>query len=326
MSGVGEPDAPGLRILAGYSPDERGGDALALAALVLRGAAAPRRVADVRLTVANVHPPAWPARGPASVDVEWVGYLRERSRDALDRAAGRLAELGVPERRTDLRAHARQGIGRGLIEVAAETGADLVVIGSAPRGRRGRVAIGSTADQLLHGSPVPVLLAPRGYAAHAPGWLERLTVAYRRRPDTGGPVEAAARTARTLALPVRLVTLVLRPPGPAARFRGADDAMARQLDRAERDLADAAARLTEIAGAGTPVGTEAVVGTGTAKALAAVDMLPGELLVCPSGHHGPLRGVFLGEGSGKIVRAAPCPVLVLPRGAAGAFAWREGQG
>ncbi|WP_433154222.1 universal stress protein [Actinomadura nitritigenes] len=323
MSGANGPDAPdglALRILAGYSPDERGGDALALAALVLRGVAAPRRVADVRLTVANVHPPAWPARGPGSVDAEWVGYLRERAADALERAAGRLAELGVPGRRTDLRVHAHRGSGRGLIEVAAETGADLIVIGSAPRGRRGRVAIGSTADQLLHGSPVPVLLAPRGYAIHAPDQFERLTVAYWRAPEADGPVEAAARTARTLALPVRLVTLVLRPPGLAARFRNADDVMARQLDRAERDLADAAERLTEIAGEGTLVGTEAVAGTGTANALAAVDMLPGELLACPSSHDGPLRKVFLGEGSGKIVRAAPCPVLVLPRGAAGAFA------
>ncbi|HEU5030301.1 MAG TPA: universal stress protein [Spirillospora sp.] len=320
MSGTEGPAAQGLRILAGYSPDDRGGDALALAALVLRGVTAPRAVADVRLTVANVHPPAWPARGPGSVDAEWVGYLKERAHEALERAAGRLAELDVPRSRTDLRVHAHRSSGRGLIEMAAATGADLIVIGSAPRGRRGRVAIGSTADQLLHGSPVPVLLAPRGYAACAPDQFERLTVAYWRRPEADGPVESAARTARTLALPVRLVTLVLRPPGLAARFRNADDVMARQLDRAERDLADAAGRLTGLAGEGTLVGTEAVVGTGTAKALAAVDMLPGELLACPSSHDGPLRKVFLGEGSGKIVRAAPCPVLVLPRGAAGAFA------
>ncbi|QKG19527.1 universal stress protein [Actinomadura verrucosospora] len=303
-----------LRVLAGYSPDERGDDALALAALVLRGVTAPRTVADVRLTVANVHPPAWPARGPGSVDAEWVGYLKDRAGDALERAAGRLAELNVAERRLDLRVHAHRGSGRGLIEVAAETGADVIVIGSAPRGRRGRVAIGSTADQLLHGSPVPVLLAPRGYAANAPDQFERLTVAYWRRPDTDGPLEAAARAARVLALPVRLVTLVLRPPGLSARFRNADDVMARQLDRAERDLAHAAGRLAA-AGDGVVVRTEAVAGTGTAKALAAVDMLPGELLACASSHDGPLRKVFLGEGSGKIVRAAPCPVLVLPRGA-----------
>ncbi|KAB2384645.1 universal stress protein [Actinomadura montaniterrae] len=320
MSGANGRDAPALRILAGYSPDERGGDALALAALVLRGVTAPRAVADVRLTVANVHPPAWPARGPGSVDAEWVGYLKDRAHDALERAAGRLAELNVPRSRTDLRVHAHRGSGRGLAEVAAATGADLIVIGSAPRGRRGRVAIGSTADQLLHGSPVPVLLAPRGYAACAPDQFERLTVAYWRRPDADGPVEAAVRTARTLALPMRLVTLVLRPPGVAARFRNADDVMARQVAQAERDLADAAARLGDAAGDGTVVRTEAVAGTGIAKALAAVDMLPGELLACPSSHDGPLRKVFLGEGSGKIVRAAPCPVLVLPRGAAGAFA------
>ncbi|MFB4302877.1 universal stress protein [Actinomadura sp. NTSP31] len=315
--------APGLRVLAGYSPDERGDDALALAALVLRAVKAPRTVADVRLTVANVHPPAWPARGPGSVDAEWVGYLKDRAREALERAAGRLAELNVPARRTDLRVHAHRGSGRGLIEVAAETGADLIVIGSAPRGRRGRVAIGSTADQLLHGSPVPVLLAPRGYAAQAPDQFERLTVAYWRRPDVDGPLQAAARTARALALPMRLVTLVLRPPGLSARLRNADDAMARQVARAEEDLAHAAGRLGGAAGEGAVVGTEAVAGTGIGKALASVDMLPGELLACLSSHHGPLRKVFLGEGAGKIVRAAPCPVLVLPRGAAGAFAQRE---
>ncbi|MDL4820650.1 universal stress protein [Actinomadura opuntiae] len=313
-------DAPRLRVLAGYCPDERGDDALALAALVLRAVKAPRTVADVRLTVANVRPPAWPARGPGSVDAEWVGYLKERAREALERAAGRLAELNVPARQADLRVHAHRGSGRGLIEVAAETDADLIVIGSAPRGRRGRVAIGSTADQLLHGSPVPVLLAPRGYAAHAPDQFERLTVAYWRRPDVDGPLQAAARTARTLALPIRLVTLVLRPPGLAARLRNADDAMARQVARAEEDLAHAAGRLGEAAGEETAVRTEAVTGTGIAKALASVDMLPGELLACLSSHDGPLRKVFLGEGSGKIVRAAACPVLVLPQGAAGAFA------
>ncbi|WP_165495447.1 universal stress protein, partial [Actinomadura roseirufa] len=81
-------------------------------------------------------------------------------------------------------------------------------------------------------------------------------------------------------------------------------------DRAEADLARAAGRF----GGGTPVTTEVATGTGVTGALAGVDMLPGELLACASGHAGPLRTVFLGEASGKIVRAAPCPVLVLPRG------------
>ena len=303
-------DAP--RVLVGYAPDERGEDALALAALVARTAGAP-------VTAAHVHPSPWPVRGPGKVDAEWVAYLEEQSEEILALAAARLGESGLPEREVAVRAHSHRGSGRGLIEVAGDVGAGLIVIGSAPRGRRGRIAIGSTADQLLHGSPVPVLLAPRGFAAGAPGGvaaeapagLERMTVAYWRSRDADEPLRAAAGFAARLGTPMRLVTLVLKPSGLAARFHGADGVLERQLARADEDLRHAAGLL----GGGPPVERLTAVGTGVAKALATVDMLPGEVLVCQSGRHGPVRKVFLGESSGKIVRAAPCPVLVLPRGA-----------
>ncbi|MFD0690475.1 universal stress protein [Actinomadura fibrosa] len=294
-----------VRVLVGCSPDERGDDALALAALVVR-------TAKVPLTGVNVRPTGWPARGPGSVDAEWLAYLKERSEEALARAETRLSELGVPKRSMEFRAYAHRSSGRGLIEVAVDVGARLIVIGSAPRGRRGRVAIGSTADQLLHGSPVPVLLAPRGYAEEAPERFERLTVAYWRRRDVDGPLAAAARVAAALDLPMRLVTLVPRPPGLAARLRDADRLMARQVAQAEEDLDRAAASLD----GGTRVATEVAVGSGITAALGTVDMLPGEVLACLSSHEGPLRKVFLGEGSGKIVRASPCPVVVLPRSVA----------
>ncbi|MEV3925559.1 universal stress protein [Actinomadura coerulea] len=317
----GGPD--GLRVLVGYSPDERGDDALVLAALV-RSADRSRRLAP--LTVVNVHPPAWPAHGPASVDAEWVAYLRSQAEEALDRAAARLGELQVPRPDLDLRVRAHRGSGRGLIEVAREVGADLVVIGSAPGGRRGRIAIGSTADQLLHDSPVPVLLAPRGYADEslrhhralgpdrAARRLERMTVAFWPRRDVEGPLLSAAALARTLGLPMRLLTLVLRPAALAARIGGVGGALDRQVARADEELRDAAGLLGARLGDGMPVERLAEVGTGVAATLGAVDMLPGEIVACLPGRHGPLRKVFLGEGSGKIVRAAPCPVLVLPRG------------
>ncbi|MFV2175054.1 universal stress protein [Actinomadura sp. LOL_016] len=292
------------RVLVGCSPDQRGDDALVLAALVVRATGA-------AVTAANVHPPPWPSRGPGSVDAEWLAYLRSRADEVARTAAARLAELGVPAGAVEPRVHAHRGSGRGLIEIAEETGAGVVVIGSAPRGRRGRIAVGSTADQLLHGSPVPVLLAPRGYGAEAPERLERLTAAYWRRRDAGGPLDAAAGWAAALDVPMRLLTLVLRPPGVAARFRDSGEVLERQRERAEEDLARAAGRLD-----GVPATTEAVAGVSVGKALAAVDMLPGEVLTCQSGHHGPLRKVFLGESSGKIVRSAPRPVLMLPRGAA----------
>lgn len=306
MSRTDGPGAAGaMRVLVGYSPGERGEDALALAALVAR-------TAKAELTAAHVYPAAWPAHGPGRVDAEWVAYLRNQAEEALAEAVGKLGGMSVPEPAVDVRAHASRGSGRGLAEAARDTGAGLIVVGSAPRGRRGRIAIGSTADQLLHGSPVPVLLAPRGYAGEAPGRFERMTIAYWRRRGGEGPLRAAAEFAEALDLPIRLVTLVLRPPGLAARFQTAGGVLERQVAQADENLRRAAGLL----GGGTPVERLTSVGTGVDKALGGVDMPPGEILACQSSHDGPLRKVFLGESSGKIVRAAPCPVLVLPRGAA----------
>ncbi|MES9540176.1 universal stress protein [Actinomadura sp. NPDC000600] len=327
----GEPG--GLRVLVGYSPDERGDDALALAALVWSAAQSDR---NAPLTVVHVHPPAWPAHGPGSVDAEWVAYLREQAEEALARAAARLGELGVPSQELDLRVHAHRGSGRGLMEAARETGADLVVIGSAPGGNPHRIALGSTADRLLHDSPVPVMLAPRGYAEDSPHHtrvvhphhparrLERMTVAYW--PPRGlEDLTAMADLAARLGLPVRLLTLVLRPPGPAARLGGVERALGRQAAQADEDLREAAGLLGARFGDGMPVERLAEVGSGVSGTLGAVDMLPGEVLACLSGHHGPLLRVFLGERSGKIVRAAPCPVVVLPRGAGAPFAGEEAR-
>lgn len=299
-----------LRVLIGYSPDERGDDALALAAEVAR-------TAKAALTVASVHPPAWPVPGPGAVDAEWLGYLKEESRAALKQAADRLAGAGLPKSRVRYRVHTHQASGRGLQELAAQLGAGMVVIGSAPQGRAGRIAIGSTADQLLHGSPVPVLLAPRGYAERAPERFDRLTVAYRPRHETDLGLRAAVRLAGTLGLPIRLLTMVLRPVGLPLRLRSGEDSMQRQHEQAAMILERAAEQVEQAertAGGPAPAEVETAIseGTGVRKALMAVDWTEGELLVCMSTGHGPLRRVFLGDTSGKIVRGAPVPVLVLP--------------
>ncbi|RFU38044.1 universal stress protein [Actinomadura logoneensis] len=298
----------GRPVLVGYSPDDRGDDALVLAALAAR-------TAGVELVVANVHPPAWPSRGPGSVDAEWLSYLREQAAAALAQAAERLAAMKFPKRGVAYRVTAHRGSGRGLVELAGEVGASLIVIGSGPRGRRDRIAIGSTADQLLHGSPVPVMLAPRGYAEDPPARFQRLSVAYYRQRDVQATMEIVTTFANDFGLPVRLLTLVLRPSGLPARFLRAGDIVERQVEQAEKDLAHARKILADRGVA--DVETEAVQGTHIHKALAAAEMLPGELLTTMSSREGPLRKVFVGESSGKIVRGSDVPVLVLPRGYAG---------
>ena len=63
------------------------------------------------------------------------------------------------------------------------------------------------------------------------------------------------------------------------------------------------------------VAAEATLASGDpAVTLADAGRIPGTLLFIGSRGYGPLRRVLLGSVSSKLVRAAPCPLLVRPRG------------
>jgi len=281
-------------VLSGFIPEPRGRDGLELALVLSRQSGA-------RLLVATVEPPAWSAPGPARAEeYAWRAYLQEQAGQTLELArklAGADAEYLV-------RTH--RGSGRGLLELARKRGADVVVIGSAPHGGRGRISVGSTADQLLHASSVPVLLAPRGYADRPPAAFERITLAYRRGPGADAAVLSAAEAAVSLDVPLRLVTLVVRG---ARRAKVEEEMLVRLREQALADLKTAARGQRRRIGVDLEVLEERDVG----QALAATTWLPGELLVCASSDSGPLRRVFLGDTSLKIVRSATCPVMILTR-------------
>ncbi|MGR6921595.1 universal stress protein [[Actinomadura] parvosata] len=303
-------------VLAGYVTGVRGRDALALAVLLARQAHA-------RLTVATVRPPANSTPGPARAEESaWRAYLREQAEATLAQARELVAELGAVE--AEYVTHTHRGSGRGLVELARRRGAGVVVIGSAPGGSglsgglggglgggRGRISVGSTADQLLHSSSVPVLLAPRGYGERPPAAFDRLTVAYRRGPGCDAAVKDAAGTAAALGVPLRLVTLLI---SSGRRARIEEEMLVRLRDRAAADL-EAAARAQRSPGrpAGRPVEVEVLEGRNVAQALATTSWLPGEMIICASSDTGPLRRVFLGDTSIKIVRASTCPVMILTR-------------
>ncbi len=242
-----------------------------------------RTIAEVtgaRLTVAAVHSP-----DRAASVVEATA--------ALEHAAARLD--GVP---ADLVTHESRSASRGLSVLASRTGADLIVIGSPPGGANGRINLGGTADHLLHAATETVLLTPAG---HVPsGGPQRISVAYVRRPQCDEAVASAAMAAARLGVPLRLVTLAID---------GADEGPLRD------DLA-LAIRLAGESSVLDPGEVQAAVGEGGDVAAAAwdLDWAEGDLLICASSEDAPVHRVFLGETAFKLVRAAPCPVAVLPRG------------
>ncbi|MEU5866260.1 universal stress protein [Nonomuraea sp. NPDC047529] len=282
------------KVLAGYIAEPRGRDGLALAVLLTRQTGG-------SLTVATVQPPVTTTPGPARADEgAWRSYLREQAETALAQARELAGDQVEYVRQTN------RGSGRGLVEVARRRGADVVVIGSAPGGGRSRITVGSTADQLLHSSPAPVLLAPRGYGDDPPAAFERITVAYRRGPGADTAVKGAAKAAVTLDIPLRLVTLVVRT---GRRVQIEEDMLVRLRDQAAADLRAAARGQRRR----LQVEVELLEGRNVAQALGTTTWLPGELLVCASSDAGPLRRVFLGDTSIKIVQAATCPVMILTR-------------
>jgi nucleotide-binding universal stress UspA family protein len=233
-----------------------------------------------RLTVAVVHSP-----GRAASAFE--------ARAALEHAAGLLGEFPA-----ELVTHESRSPSRGLSVLASRTGADLIVIGSPPGGAHGRINLGGTADHLLHAANQTVLLTPAGYSPV--GGPTRISVAYVRRPQCEEAVTAAASAAVRLGVPLRLVTLAL------------DGAAAAPL----RDDLALAIRLAAESGGPDAGEVEAEVGVGddVAEAVADLGWRAGDLLVCASSEDAPVHRVFLGETAFKVVRAAPCPVAVLPRG------------
>ncbi|MDD0859297.1 universal stress protein [Arthrobacter alpinus] len=135
-----------MKYVVGYRPDERGADAVALATVIARTQGAHLHLVHVVHDDKNVD---------AAVEKHALAMV---SSDVEATFSTRVADSFV----------------HGLIDAAKEDDAVLIVVGAASNGLFKRFTLGSVANGLLHASPVPVALAPRGYNRKAP--LTRLTV------------------------------------------------------------------------------------------------------------------------------------------------------
>src|SRR5262245_54956356 len=92
---------------------------------------------------------------------------------------------------------------RALHDMAVETDAALVVVGSTHRGPAGRVVPGTTGERLLHGSPCPVAVAPSGYTDAGP--IETIGVGYDGSEESDAALTAATMLARRLGASLRVI-------------------------------------------------------------------------------------------------------------------------
>jgi nucleotide-binding universal stress UspA family protein len=253
------------------------------------------------------------------VDAEYQAYLDAIANDALEQARARLPT----DVSSTLLVHHARSAGAGLIEVADQRDAAGIVVGSSSEGGPGHVSLGSTTSRLLHSSPIPVALAPRGFRVRPGARVQRVTAAYGGSPGGDDLVVAAAAVAGRMGASLRLASFAVRSRAPvtAGVGRGPEEAIIEQWVQQTRTAGQSA--LERVSGlAPAPAGVETVVGHGETwdEALEDVEWVEGDVLAVGSSSIGPVARVFLGSRATKIVRHSPVPTVVVPRAAAAQIA------
>lgn len=282
------------KIIVGHDLHGGGGDALALGKLIAGASGA-------KLIVAGVFPLG---TLPHGFEEQW----REREAEITSRIQEIADDAGA-----QAEALPSSSPARGLHDLAEEIDADLVVVGSSRHSKIGEILAGNVGLGLLHGAPCAVALAPRDYRDHADGSLRTIVVGFDGTHESGLALADAIDLAKASDARLKLVAVAEPPPIVYGKGAGAgqgyeeleaaiEEQLREQLDKAMETIPDG-------------VGTEATLVRGDPpEKLAAAAGSPGSVLILGSRAYGPIRRVLLGSVSTRLMRSAPCPVLVHPRG------------
>jgi nucleotide-binding universal stress UspA family protein len=267
------------------------------------------RTLGASLAVVTIVPKPWltPSRG--RVDAEYEDWEDRLAADSAEEAKRLLHNLADGIEVTYLhRAH--RSVAGGLVEVVEEVGGDFLVLGSLPSGGRGQVVIGSTADWLLHASPVPVAISPREYRSYT-GKLTRLTCAFAATPDSIDVVRRCFASAERFGVPMRVLTFAVRGKTmyPPEVGLDAEDTILDGWVSQAREIMDSLKTRHIV---GDDVTLDVVVGQSWEEVLGKASWVDGEILAVGTSPRGDIRSVFLGSRSAKIIRHSPVPVLALP--------------
>jgi nucleotide-binding universal stress UspA family protein len=218
-----------------------------------------------------------------------------------------------------------------LRELAEKGEAHLIVLGSTHRAAFGFVAPGSVAERLLEGARCRLVIAPKGYArarammaAEAAGEeaddvpsetpLPRLrdqprvfAVGFDGGAESQAALDETTMLAERFGTSIRVIGVATPAPVPAPGVVGAPPPSEAGADFQSR-LNDAVAALPDEVRA-LPVYEK---GDPVEKLLEHAEEGV-DLLVLGSRGYGPVLRLIAGSVSVRVIRRAPCPVLIVPR-------------
>jgi nucleotide-binding universal stress UspA family protein len=244
-----------------------------------------------------------PSGGPPPPPYQLVRHWEsEDSKSIFDDVREQLRDIEV-----ETRTYAGGSPAFVLSDLAEGEQADLVIVGSPHRGAIGRALIGSVAEALLHGATIPTVTAPRGYAQRSDDGFDVIGVAYNGGPESRLALAYAQDLAAQFGATIRILTVeepvaalpgvVGYTPPPPLDY---DELIEEVLRMIDGELQAEGKRL---------------VGPAAAALAEACDDGAIELLIAGSRGYGPVGRVLLGSVSTQLIHRAPCPVLVVPRGA-----------
>jgi len=284
-----------MHLTVGYLATSTGDDGVALASALAKTFDAD---VDVVLVVRQELPDGHPGRA------EYQRLLIERGEEWISRAIDRLTANAVSASSNVL---VGESFAESLVGFAEQRDSDLIVVGGARDGFFGGHTIGPVTGALLHSSPIPVALAPRGYADDPDEAFAAVTAAVPTRPGDDNPLPFAITLASAAGLAIRMLSLV-----SAENLAEADNAReVRQLQRvaAEENLLVAARALPDA----PEIESLVAEGMTLESALKKLRWDDGDLLVVGSSRFAAPRRIFLGSTAARILAGVDVPVVVVPK-------------
>ncbi|SEQ69560.1 universal stress protein [Microlunatus flavus] len=292
-----------MTVVVGYTPSKGGRGSLDLGLQLAHAL-------GEDLTVVTVVPRQWATPSMARVDAEFGEYARQVGEESERQARDYLSETTVSVDVT-YRVVPGRSIAHALVGAVEETDASVLVLGSSADGQVGRVVVGSTADKLLHASPVPLAISPREFRSTAADGVTKVTAAFSDSESSVRVVGRVATLAGRFGVPLRVASFGVRGATmypPVTGITAEDSVLSSWSEQAR------AAQERLVRDGVVPGSAELVIATGATwgDTMASVPWEPGEVLALGSSSMGPVARVFLGSRATKLIRHAPVPVIVLP--------------
>lgn len=288
-----------MRMTVGYLATPSGADGIALGSLL-----ATTLGSDLDICLVLEETRRVPAKGGIEIDYDEIIAAKARQWliEAVETVPDGIAAEPVLAK--------SESFAEGLLAVADDTGAEMIVVGAAGDGLIGRHSIGTVTGELLHCAPLPLALAPRGFRLNSAERVRSVTCAVGLRVGAEHLMTTAIAFAAQAQVPLRLLSLVSIDHLGHGEDPSAAAARGRDVEHARTILDEACTTL------GTGADVEVLVAEGATIEDAAkrLQWEDGDILMVGSSRLAQPRTLFVGSTVTKLLRVVPVPVIVVPKG------------